>query len=268
MVFMPETLQNLSENVQLNHMLVSIITATNNSGATLEQCITSVLGQTWKNIEYIIIDNCSTDGTLDIARSYQDKISRIVSEPDKGIFDALNKGIRLSTGDIIGFLHADDFYTSNQILQKVVDKFMETGSDAVYGDLNYVGKNNPGKIVRKWVAGPYDHKKILNGWMPPHPSLFIKRKCYKNFGYFNTGYKIAADYELILRFLAKNKISISYLPEVLVNMRTGGTSNSSLKNIIRKSSEDLKALKEHKIGNFYTLVLKNLRKLNQFFPLL
>ena len=247
-------------------MVVSIITATNNSGGTLEQCIKSVIGQTYKKIEYLIIDNCSTDASLDIARSYSENIKRIVSEPDKGIFDALNKGIKLATGDIIGFLHADDFYVSPEVIGKVVDKFRETGSDAVYGDLNYVGKNNAQKIIRKWVAGEYDEKKLRRGWMPPHPSLFVRRMCYTNFGYFNLNYRIASDYELILRFLAREKISISYLPEVLVNMRTGGTSNSNLRNIIKKSSEDLKALKEHKIGDFYTLMLKNLRKLNQFFP--
>jgi glycosyltransferase len=246
-------------------MLVSIITATYNSSNTLEHCIKSVLAQTYKNIEYIIIDNCSTDGTLDIAKTHANGIDRIVSEPDKGIYDALNKGIKLASGDIIGILHADDFYASPNVIEQVVEQFNSSGTDAVYGDLQYVNKNNPKKIVRNWVAGEYSQKKLLNGWMPPHPTLFIKRACYKKFGYFNLCYKISADYELILRFLGKNQITLSYLHQVLVKMRTGGTSNKSLKNIINKSLEDLKAMKEHQIGNFYMLVKKNLRKVNQFF---
>jgi glycosyltransferase involved in cell wall biosynthesis len=246
-------------------MLVTIITATYNSALTLETCIKSVLEQTYTEIEYIIIDNCSNDGTLDIAKSYSENVSRLVSEPDKGIFDALNKGIKLASGDIIGFLHADDFYASPTVIAQVVAQFQSSGADAVYGDLQYVGKNNPSKIIRNWVAGEYSTKKILNGWMPPHPTLFIKRECYKKYGYFNLNYKIAADYELILRFFAKNNISLSYLPKVLVKMRTGGTSNKGIRNIIKKSSEDLKALKEHQIGSFYTLVKKNLSKIRQFF---
>ena len=244
-------------------MLVTIITATYNSADTLEQCIKSVLDQTYKNIEYIIIDNCSKDKTLDIAKSYAEDVSRIVSEPDKGIFDALNKGILLAQGNIIGFLHADDFYASSAVIEKVVAKFSEAGSDAVYGDLQYVSKKNPAKIVRNWISGEYSIKKLQNGWMPPHPTLFIKRACYKKFGFFNIDFKIAADYELILRFIAKNKMTLSYIPEVLVKMRIGGTSNKSLKNIFTKSSEDLRAMKLHGTGNFFTLFKKNFRKLGQ-----
>lgn len=245
-------------------MLVTIITATYNSEATFEQCIRFVIEQTYKNIEYIIIDNCSKDKTLDIARTYSDQISRIVSEPDKGIFDALNKGIQLAQGDIIGFLHADDFYTSPAVIEKVVARFIESGSDAVYGDLQYVSRKNTKKIVRNWIAGDYKEKNLLKGWMPPHPTFFVKRICYKKFGLFNIEYKIASDYELILRFLAKYKITVSYLPEVLIRMRTGGTSNRGIRNIFKKSSEDLKAMKLHGTGNFFTLLRKNFQKLEQF----
>jgi glycosyltransferase len=245
-------------------MLISIITATYNSAKTLEQCIKSVLNQSYQKIEYIIIDNCSTDGTLDIAKTYSEQISRIVSEPDKGIFDALNKGIQLASGEIIGFLHADDFYASNDIIEQVADKFIESGTDAVYGDLQYVSRHNSRKVVRNWIAGKYDPKQLIKGWMPPHPAFFVKRKCYKSYGSFNLNFRIAADYELILRLLAKNQIKVTYLPKVLVKMRTGGTSNKGLRNIIKKSTEDLKAMRMHQIGGFYTLVLKNLRKLNQF----
>lgn len=246
-------------------MTITIITATYNSAASIEDCIKSVVSQTYKDIEYILIDNCSTDNTIDIARSYGEQISRIISEPDKGIFDALNKGIQIASGDYIGFLHADDFYADNKVIQKVVDLLTETKADSLYGDLQYVGQKNTNKIIRNWKAGKFTHKKLLNGWMPPHPTFFVKRSCYRKFGLFKLDYKIAADYELMLRFLGKHKISTCYLNKIMVKMRTGGTSNKSLKNIIQKSTEDLKAIKENNIGNYYTLVLKNLRKVNQFF---
>jgi len=246
-------------------MKFTIITATYNSSQGLEQCIKSVIGQTYKDIEYIIIDNCSTDNTLDIAKTYSDQINRIISEPDKGIFDALNKGIKIASGDVIGFLHADDFYASPTIIEEVMLKFEATGADSVYGDLQYVSKKNPDKLIRNWLAGEFNFKKLSNGWMPPHPSFFVKRKCYLDYGLFNTNFFIAADYDMILRLLGKFKISIAYLPKVLVKMRTGGTSNRNLKNIIKKSEEDLKAIKQNGIGGFYTLCVKNIRKLNQFF---
>jgi glycosyltransferase len=246
-------------------MTITIITATYNSAASLEDCINSVISQTYKNIEYIIIDNCSTDATLDIAKSYDDKINRIISEPDKGIFDALNKGIQIASGDYIGFLHADDFYANNQVIKNVVELLNEKQADSLYGDLQYVAQKNIKKIIRNWVAGEVTPKKLLNGWMPPHPTFFVNRNCYKKFGKFNLDYKISSDYELMLRFLGKYKISTCYLNKVLVKMRTGGTSNKNVKNIIQKSTEDLKAIKENNIGSYYTLVLKNLRKVNQFF---
>jgi len=247
--------------------LITIITATYNSSNGLDWCIKSVLSQTYQEIEYIIIDNCSTDNTLDIAKTYSEHISRIISEPDKGIFDALNKGIKIASGNVIGFLHADDFYASPTIIEEVMQQFDAGNYDSVYGDLQYVSKNNPDKIIRNWSAGEFSRKKLLNGWMPPHPAFFVRRKCYLDFGLFNTDYKIAADYDLILRMLGKHKISTVYLPKVLVKMRTGGTSNRSFKNIFNKSKEDLKALKLNEIGNFYTLCLKNFRKLNQFFTI-
>ena len=246
-------------------MTISIITATYNSENTIEDCIKSVISQTYQNIEYIIIDNCSEDTTLDIAKSYGEKISRIISEPDKGIFDALNKGIQIAKGDYIGFLHADDFYANNQIIAQVVALLTKKKTESLYGNLQYVAQKKTDKIIRNWIAGKFTPKKLLNGWMPPHPTFFVKRSCYKEFGLFNLNYKIASDYELMLRFLGKHNISTCYLNKVLVKMRTGGTSNKSLKNILQKSTEDLKALKENNIGGYYTLVLKNLRKVNQFF---
>jgi glycosyltransferase len=246
-------------------MVVSIITASYNSASSIEYCIQSVLNQSYKSIEYIIIDNCSTDATLDIAKNYEEDINRIISEPDKGIFDALNKGIQIASGDFIGFLHADDFYPDNTVIEELVNKLKSSNSDSLYGDLQYVAKRNTDKVIRNWNAGEYSFKKLSRGWMPPHPTFFVKRTCYQQFGLFNINYEIASDYELMLRFLGKYKISTCYLNKVLVKMRTGGTSNRSLKNIIRKSMEDLKAIRENNIGSYYTLILKNLRKLNQFF---
>jgi glycosyltransferase involved in cell wall biosynthesis len=246
-------------------MVVSIITATYNSAPTLEQCIQSVMQQSYQDIEHILIDNCSTDGTLDIAKSYSDEISRIVSEPDKGIYDALNKGIQLARGEIIGFLHADDFYASANVIALVAEQFKDNEINAVYGDLQYVDKKTGEKVIRNWVSGNFSHEKLKNGWMPPHPTLFIKKSCYKAYGLFDLNYKIAADYELMIRFLFGHGLNIAYIPEVLVKMRTGGTSNKGLRNIFKKSAEDLRAIRHHKLGGFFTLIKKNFRKLGQFF---
>ncbi|MFN8255339.1 MAG: glycosyltransferase family 2 protein [Bacteroidales bacterium] len=244
---------------------ITIITATYNSGHALKQCIDSVLNQTYKNIEYIIIDNCSTDQTLDIVRTYEEKISKIISEPDKGIFDALNKGIKIATGDVIGFLHADDFYANNFVLEKIMNLFDDSGADSVYGDLQYVSKLNPDKVIRNWVAGQFSIQKLKKGWMPPHPSFFVRKKVYSENGYFNLKYSISADYDIILRLFYGARISTAYLPEVVVKMRVGGTSNRSIGNIIKKSTEDLKAIRKNRVGGFHTLFLKNIRKIDQFF---
>jgi glycosyltransferase involved in cell wall biosynthesis len=246
-------------------MLVSIITATYNSAPTLGHCIQSVLGQSYQDIEHIIIDNCSTDGTLDIAKSFSDEISRIVSEPDKGIYDALNKGIQLAQGGIIGILHADDFYASANTIALVAEQFKNKDIDAVYGNLQYVDKKTGTKVIRNWVSGKFTEDKLKNGWMPPHPTLFIKKSCYREFGLFDLDYKIAADYELMLRFLFRHKIKMAYVPEVLVRMRTGGTSNRGIRNIQRKSTEDLRAMKQYQLGGIFTLLKKNVRKIGQFF---
>ncbi len=245
-------------------MKVTIITTTNNSANSLSTCINSVLNQSYEDIEYIIIDNCSTDATLDIAKSYLDQISRIVSEEDEGIFDAMNKGIKLASGDIIGFLNSDDFYADNKVIEDVVNKFTEDNCMAVYSDLQYVAQNNNNKLIRNWIAGPYKSNLLLKGWMPPHPTFFVKRECYLKYGLYNTNYKIASDYELMIRFLHQHKISISYINRVLVKMRLGGKSNRSVKNIIQKSKEDLAIIKAAKIGGYKTLLLKNLCKVKQF----
>jgi len=245
---------------------VSIITITYNSESTLVETIDSVLSQTYKDIEYIIIDGASTDDTVSIIHSYKDKITKFVSEKDNGLYHALNKGIAMATGDIIGVLHSDDFYINHHTVENVVNTFKAHHADAVYADLFYVDKEDTSKVHRKWKSGQYKHGMFMNGWMPPHPTFFVKRSVYEKYGSFNLDLVSAADYELMLRFIHKHKIKLAYLPEFIIKMRVGGKSNVSIKNRIRANKEDKKAwemngLKPH----FYTLYAKPLRKIIQLF---
>lgn len=247
-------------------MKISIITAVHNNCDTIEDTIQSVLAQKYENVEYIIVDGGSTDGTLDIIKKYPDSIARWVSERDNGIYDALNKGLTMATGDIIGFLHADDLYAHGMVLDLVVSRILNCGAESCYGDLLYVHKNNTDRKVRYWKSGPYRHGLFKRGWMPPHPTFFARKHVFEKYGCFNTDFKIAADYELMLRFMEKNRISTHYIPDVLIKMRVGGASNRNLKNMIIKSSEDYKAWKVNNLdGGLYTILLKNISKLPQFF---
>jgi glycosyltransferase len=187
-----------------------------------------VLIQSCQEVEYIIIDGGSTDATLEIINKYKDKIFKIISEPDKGIYDAMNKGIKMATGDIVGILNSDDFYNNPNVLDNVINEFKRSDVDVVYGDIVYVDRENTQKQVRRWQAGSYKQKNLKDGWIMPHPAFFVKKEVYDKFGLFNLNFRIAADYELMLRFL-KNGLSVSYLPEVLVCMREGGYSASGLK---------------------------------------
>lgn len=204
-------------------MKISIITVVWNNVNTIKDAIESVLNQTYKNIEYIIIDGGSTDGTIEVIQSYGNKINKFVSERDEGIYDAMNKGIKLATGDVIGILNSDDFYKSNDVLETVAKEFMVKDIDCLYGDLEYVDQSNTSKVVRYWKSKPYRKGLFQKGWHPPHPTFFVKREIYHKYGMFNTNFKIAADYELMLRFLEKYQIKSSYIPKVLVSMRLGGT---------------------------------------------
>lgn len=245
-------------------MKISIITSVYNNKETVAEAIESVLSQTYDNIEYIVIDGGSTDGTVDIINQYRDKISIFVSEPDNGIYDGLNKGIALAKGDVIGFLHSDDLYYDNQVIEKVAREFDNEHVDSIYGDLTYVAKVDTSKVIRYWKSGDFSIKKLNRGWMPPHPTFFVKRSIYEKAGGFDTSFKIAADYDIILRFLGKNRISTLYIPEILIKMRVGGESNKSLKNLFQKSKDDLKALKNNGIGHIGSLILKNISKVFQF----
>jgi glycosyltransferase len=244
-------------------MKITIITATYNSEKYLQNTIDSVLNQSYKSIEYIIVDGKSTDKTCEILKIYNQKI-RTISEPDYGIYDALNKGIKAATGDIIGFLHSDDVYYSNNVIEKVIQTFEKNNTDSVYGDLNYVLKNDISKVIRYWKSGNFDINQLKKGWMPPHPTFFVKKEIYEKYGFFNTSLQISADYDLMLRFLFQHRISISYIPEVLVKMRIGGKSNQNIQKILQKMREDYKSIVNNQVGGIKTLLYKNLRKLPQF----
>lgn len=247
-------------------MKISIITITYNSEKTLRDTIESVLGQSYKEIEYIIVDGLSKDSTCDIVRSYGDRIHTFVSEKDKGLYDALNKGIGLATGDVVGFLHSDDIYASTETVKMIAEAFTKFNVDSVYGDLVYVDQHDTDKIIRFWRSRKFSRARALTGWMPPHPTFYAKRKVYTDYGGFNTTFRIAADYESILRFLVRFKVSTFYIPLILIRMRVGGESNKSFRNIIRKSMEDLRAMHINGLISFAAIFNKNASKFKQFMP--
>jgi glycosyltransferase len=247
---------------------LSIITAVYNSKDTIEDCLKSVASQTYKDVEHIIIDGGSTDGTMEVIENNKYKIinNKLLSEPDEGIYDALNKGIKLATGDVIGLLHSDDIYFDENVLTKVAKVFEKEKVDSVYGDLIYVDKKDTSKVFRYWKAGEFSEDSLRKGWMPPHPAFFVRKEIFYKYGLYDTTLKIASDYDLILRFLGKHKITTAYLPEILVKMRWGGKSNKSLSSIIQKSCEDYRALKKNNFPNaLWVLIMKNLSKLPQLY---
>jgi len=209
-------------------MKISIITVSYNSAATIEDTIKSVLAQKYPDLEYIIIDGGSKDGTLEIVEKYKGNITKIVSEPDRGIYDAMNKGISLTTGDIVGILNSDDYYDHNTVLSEVAACFVSQDLDACYGDIKYIDRADMTKQVRFWCAGEYKKSKLSHGWVPPHPAFFVKKEMYNQSGIFNTDFRIAADYELMLRLFLKD-IKVKYLDATLVCMREGGFSGQSYK---------------------------------------
>ena len=243
---------------------ISIVTAVYNNINTIANSINSTLSQTYDNIELVVIDGGSNDGTLELLKSYGGKIDKFISEPDQGIYDALNKGIQNASGDIVGFMHSDDLFQDNDTLKRVAEAFKNNNVDSIYGDLLYVNKDDIDQVVRYWKSGEYSKKKLGWGWMPPHPTFYMKRSRYDQFGGFTLDYKIAADYDSMLRYLGRHNITTHYIPEVLVRMRVGGASNRSLKNIILKSKEDYRALKVNEVGGVPALFMKNFSKIPQF----
>ncbi|WP_299228510.1 glycosyltransferase family 2 protein [uncultured Psychroserpens sp.] len=249
-------------------MKISIITATFNSEKTIDTCINSVLNQTYNDIEYLIIDGNSTDNTLDIVKqkAKQHPHVKCYSEPDKGIYDALNKGISKASGSIIGFVHSDDFLASNSIISEIANTFITHNVDGVYGDLHYVKFDNTNHIVRNWKSQSFKSKLLAKGWMPAHPTLYLKKEIYTNNGSFNLDYKIAADYDFVLRIFKQDQFKFFYLPHTIIKMRVGGVSNRSLKNLIMKTREDFKAIRRNQLKfPLLVVMIKNLSKIPQWF---
>jgi len=243
---------------------ISIITATYNAAATIRDCLECIKEQTVA-VEHILVDGMSEDSTLSIIQEYNTPMTHVLSEPDNGIYDAMNKGLKLAGGEIIGILNADDFYPAKDTLNKVVKAFDNPQIDACYGDLLYVDGTNTDKIVRNWHSGSFNPGKFYWGWMPPHPTFFVRRSVYDRYGLFNTELGSAADYEIMLRFLVKHEIQAAYIPEVLVKMRTGGVSNASVKNRLTANKMDRKAWKVNGLKPYpWTLSMKPLRKVGQW----
>ncbi len=233
-------------------MKFTIITATYNSGSTLRDTIESVLNQTYKDIEYIIVDGVSKDNTLDIAREYEPRFEgemRIISEPDNGIYDAMNKGIAAATGDVVGILNSDDFYTSNNILEQIANTFNSNDVDAVYGDIHFVNDDNLDKCVRYYSSKNFKPWKMRMGWMPAHPSFYCKREIYKKYGTFDCSFKIGADFENLLRLIFVNKIKTKYIALDCVTMRTGGASTSGVSSHKQIFKDHMRA---YKMNNVYS----------------
>jgi glycosyltransferase involved in cell wall biosynthesis len=246
---------------------ITIVTAVFNRARTVRAAIESVQSQTHRDVQHVVVDGASNDGTLAVLHACVSPSTTLISEPDTGIYDALNKGLALATGDVIGVMHSDDFFADERVLSDVASSFADPDVDAVYGDLDYVDAMNPAHVVRHWRAGHYLPQQLAWGWMPPHPTMFVRRSLIERWGGYDTRYRIAADYDWMLRYLGHGKIRPMYVPRVLVKMRTGGASNQSLQKIARKSWEDWLIMRRNRIGIFGglgSLVWKNMSKVGQF----
>src|SRR5579859_1533553 len=228
-------------------MKISLITVSYNSASTIRDTIASVRSQDYKDIEYIVVDGNSTDGTVDIIKAHAAEIGQWISEPDKGIYDAMNKAIRMARGEVVGILNSDDFYSANDIVSQVAATFSDAQVDAVFGDLVFVDPNNLKKVVRKYSSAKWYPEKFARGFMPAHPTFFVRRKYYHQIGMFKTDYKIAADYELLIRFLYVHKLKYRYLPLNMVTMRRGGVSSSGIRSNIILNDEIIRGCRENGI---------------------
>ena len=244
---------------------ISIITVVKNNENGIARAIACIEKQTYKNVEHIIIDGKSTDNTWDIICKKISNNTIAIQEQDDGIYDALNKGIKLASGEIIGILHSDDCYYDDQVLQNVGERFKKKGVKIVYGDLIYVSKNNPERVIRSWIAKEYEFNQLKNGWMPPHPTMFVTSDLYKEIGPYDKRYEISADYKMILKAFQTPNITWSYISRPLVRMSLGGVSNKNFKAIIHKTKQDYQIIKECQMGGFKTLFQKNISKIPQFF---
>ncbi|MBL7703043.1 MAG: glycosyltransferase [Ferruginibacter sp.] len=244
---------------------VTLITVTLNSEKFLEDAIKSVMAQDYKNIEHIIIDGKSTDGTLAIIEKYKDHVAQWVSEKDYSMYDAINKGMKMATGDIIGTLNSDDMLAAPDVISRIVENFETKKVDAVYGDLVYVDPDNTAQVLRKWKGGEYSIKKFHYGWMPAHPTFYFRRKLLETCGYYETHFFSAADYEFMTRYLYYHKVSAAYVPRLIVKMRQGGMSNSSIARRLRANRRDYLAMKKNRVPMpLIVSVLKPMIKLHQY----
>lgn len=235
---------------------------------TVKDTLTSIQRQNYQSFEHLIIDGLSKDNTISVVKAFNPSL-RVLSEPDNGIYDAMNKGIQLASGSIIGILNSDDFYADTTVLSRVALCFEQEHCDMVYGDLKYVNDRNTHKVVRRWKAGPWNKASFRHGWMPPHPTLFVRKEVYQEYGMFNTDLRFSADYEFMIRTMyCSTDLKIAYIPNYLVHMRVGGASNASLKNRLLANKEDRSAWRLNGINPpFYTTLLKPLRKMHQFLNL-
>lgn len=247
-------------------MKISIITVCYNSEKHIKTAIESVINQTYNNIEYIVVDGASKDKTVDIVKSYGDKITKFVSEPDKGIYDAMNKGFQMATGDYLAVINSDDFYMSNNAIESVVNELNKKQTESLFADLIYVEENNTDKQVRYWKSNEFVKGSFKKGWHPAHPTFFVKNEVYKKYGYFDLSFKLAADFELMLRFLEKHQISSCHLPKPIIKMRLGGATNKNFKNIYNQNIECYRAFKvNHLPVSILYPLYRLLPKLIQFF---
>jgi glycosyltransferase involved in cell wall biosynthesis len=245
-------------------MKISVITVCFNAVSTIESSILSVISQDYENIEFIVIDGGSTDGTINIVNRYSANIYCFISEPDLGIYDAINKGINHATGDMVGLLHANDCFATDNILTLIAQTLHQKKVDAVYGNLVFC--NVKGVITRRWKSAKVNGLLLEMGWMPPHPTLYVKKEIYNRYGNYRLDFGTAADYELILRFFYRYKIKTCYVDEVFVKMLTGGISNKSIFNHVTGNVNDFKAMKLHKLhAPFIAIILKPLQKVFQYF---
>lgn len=244
-------------------MKISIITVSYNSAATIADALRSVGEQSHPDIEHIVIDGGSTDGTQGVVQAHGARVSQFVSERDGGIYDAMNKGLSRAQGDYVGFLNADDVLADPEAIAAVASA-AQARPDAIYGDLVYVAQDDLQRVVRSWRSGAFRRASLKFGWMPPHPTFYVRRTSAQTGAGFDTSLRIAADYDFMLRCLIAEPMAAAYIPRVLVRMRTGGASNGSLSAIARKSREDMRVIRRHGLAGWLTLACKNLRKIPQF----
>lgn len=245
-------------------MRISIITTCYNRAATIQGAIESVLAQDYDDIEYIVVDGASTDSSMSVINEYRDKISKIISEPDHGMYEAINKGIKMASGDIIGLVHSDDFLYDNHVISDVVAKFKETNADFVYGDGIFVQPENTDKIVRNWIGGAYHRWKVRCGWLPLHPTCYLRRDVMMREGLYDESYKIAADTDLLVRYLYKANLKVVYLKRKIIRMRMGGLSTDNKKRKVMWD-EDIRLYRAHGFWALPTKIMKMMWKVPQFF---